>query len=92
MNPHLITVNNEVIDQCETASITDEQTIKCRICDIVSEDKFHLKRHKDNDYELNSNILTETISDKHNMIDCGASVGGKHIRENALFNKPIFED
>ena len=36
LNPHLITVNNEAIEQCETGSIKDEQIIKCRICDIVT--------------------------------------------------------
>ena len=86
LNPHLITVNNEAIEQCETASIKDEQIIKCRICDIVTENKFHLQRHINSVYESNSNILTETIGDKHNMIDCGAAVGGKQIKENALFN------
>ena len=50
---------------------------------MVSKDKFHLQHHRDNYYESNSNILTESFSDKHNMIDCGASAGGKHIRENA---------
>ena len=56
LNPHLITFHNEIIDQFETASITDEQAVECRICDIVSEDKFHLQRHKDNYYESNLNI------------------------------------
>ena len=75
LNPHLITVHNKIIDQCKTASIRDEQTIKCRICNIVSEYMFHLQCHNDSVYELNPNILTETICDK--MIDCGTSVGGK---------------
>ena len=92
LNPHLITVNNEAIEQCESASITDKQTVKCRICDIVTENKFHLQHHINSVYKSNSNILTEIISEKHNMIDCGASVGGKHIRKNALVNQPIIED
>ena len=92
MNPHLITVHSKVIDQCETASITDGKTFICRVCDMVSEDKFHLQHHRDNYYESNFNTLTETVSDKHNMVDCGASVGGKHIRKNALVNQPILED
>ena len=50
---------------------------------MVSEDKFHLQRHRDNCYESNSNILAETSSVKHNMINGGASAGEKHIRENA---------
>ena len=68
-------MNNEALEQCETASITDEQTVKCRICNIVTEDMFHLQRHNDSIYESNPNILTETTCDK--MIDCGTSVGGK---------------
>ena len=86
----MITVHNEIIDQCKTTSIRDEQTVKCRICNIVSEDMFHLQRHNDSVYESNPNKLTETICDK--MIDCGTSVGGKQISENELFNKPILED
>ena len=35
----------------------------------LSQVKFHLQRHKDSVYESNSNILTETSSGKHNMID-----------------------
>ena len=58
---------------------------------MVSEDKLHLQRHRNNCYESNSNILTETSSDKHNMIDGGASAGGKNIRENARFDKPIMK-
>ena len=51
---------------------------------------FRLQCHNDSVYELNPNILTETICDK--MIDCGTSVGGKQLSENELFNKPILED
>ena len=35
LNPHLITVHNEIIDQCKTTSIRDEQTVKCRICNVT---------------------------------------------------------
>ena len=59
---------------------------------MVSEDKLHLQCHRNNRYESISNILTETSSGKHNMIEGGAYAGGKHVGENARFDKPILED
>ena len=80
MNPHLITFHSEVIlqhNQCGIASITDEQTFICRERNAVSEDEFHLQNHKDNYHESSFNILTETVSDKRNEVESGASVGEK---------------